>query len=61
MEHFLAPIDSVWKNDAADSSGKTFNLAEAEAWPLRWSLKRGEKSGLWMSVVEAWCFQASPL
>lgn len=31
MEHFLAPIDSVWKNDAADSSGKTFNLAEAEA------------------------------
>jgi len=30
MEHFLAPIANDWKNDAADSSGKTFNLAEAE-------------------------------
>lgn len=52
MEHFLAPIDNVWKNDAADSSGKTFNLAEAEAWPLRWSLEKGGKSGFGMSVVE---------
>lgn len=52
MEHFLAPIDNAWKNDAADSSGKTFNLAEAEAWPLRWSLEKGGKSGFGMSVVE---------
>lgn len=35
MEHFLGPIDNAWKNDAADGSGKTFNLAEAEVRPLR--------------------------
>lgn len=28
MEHILAPTVNVWKNDATDSTGKTFNLAE---------------------------------
>lgn len=31
MEHILAPTVNVWKNDATDNTGKTFNLAEAEA------------------------------
>lgn len=31
MEHILAPTVNVWKNDATDSTGKTFNLAEVEA------------------------------
>lgn len=30
MEHFLGPINNIWKNDAADGSEKTFNLAETE-------------------------------
>lgn len=31
MEHFLAPIDNVWKNAAAAISRKTPNLVEAKA------------------------------